>query len=315
MNEFAPRQTHQFLPSAAAHADGPGPDRDPSARADHHEPAGDRLPRPGVRRDDGGAEVAAALRLPDQEPADLPDLGPRLGRHGVLLRQPGRAGRQGDRVPQRRVRRPHDRERRALRRHRRSSSRTSGASRSIRNKLEDALKKNPDARVVAFVHAETSTGVQSDAKTLVEIAHKHDALTIVDAVTSLGGTPVLVDEWKVDAIYSASQKCLSCTPGLSPVSFSERVVDYVKARKDKIHSLVHGHEPAARLLGRDHPHLSPHRADQFAVRAARGAAADQRGRARELLGAPPAPPRRAQGRPGGDGAQVPGEAASTSCRR
>ncbi|MBI3041235.1 MAG: aminotransferase class V-fold PLP-dependent enzyme [Betaproteobacteria bacterium] len=103
-------------------------------------------------------------------------------------------------------------------------------------KLEDALKKNRDARVVAFVHAETSTGVRSDAKTLVEVAHRHDALTIVDAVTSLGGIPVLVDDWGVDAIYSASQKCLSCTPGLSPVSFSERVVDYVKARKDKIHS-------------------------------------------------------------------------------
>jgi len=103
-------------------------------------------------------------------------------------------------------------------------------------KLEDALRKNRDARVVAFVHAETSTGVQSDAKTLVEIAHRYDALTIVDAVTSLGGVPVLVDEWGVDAIYSASQKCLSCTPGLSPVSFSDRVVEYVKARKDKIHS-------------------------------------------------------------------------------
>ena len=103
-------------------------------------------------------------------------------------------------------------------------------------KLEDALKANPDAKVVAFVHAETSTGVLSDAKTLVEIAHRHGALTIVDAVTSLGGSPVLVDEWGIDAVYSASQKCLSCTPGLSPVSFSERVVDYVKARKDKIHS-------------------------------------------------------------------------------
>jgi alanine-glyoxylate transaminase/serine-glyoxylate transaminase/serine-pyruvate transaminase len=104
------------------------------------------------------------------------------------------------------------------------------------NKLEDALKQNPDSRLVAFVHAETSTGVQSDAKTLVQIAHQHDALAIVDAVTSLAGTPVLVDEWNIDAIYSASQKCLSCTPGLSPVSFSDRVVDYVKARKDKIHS-------------------------------------------------------------------------------
>ena len=103
-------------------------------------------------------------------------------------------------------------------------------------KLEDALKANRDAKVVAFVHAETSTGAQSDAKTLVKIAHKYDALTIVDAVTSLAGTKVLVDEWEIDAIYSASQKCLSCTPGLSPVSFSDRVVERVKARKDKIHS-------------------------------------------------------------------------------
>jgi alanine-glyoxylate transaminase/serine-glyoxylate transaminase/serine-pyruvate transaminase len=103
-------------------------------------------------------------------------------------------------------------------------------------KLEDALKKNKDAKVVAFVHAETSTGCQSDAKTLTQIAHKHGALVIVDAVTSLAGTPVKVDEWEIDAIYSASQKCLSCTPGLSPVSFSERVVDRVKARKDKIKS-------------------------------------------------------------------------------
>ncbi len=103
-------------------------------------------------------------------------------------------------------------------------------------KVEEALKKNRDAKVVAFVHAETSTGCQSDARLLTQIAHAHDALVIVDAVTSLGGTPVKVDEWNIDAIYSASQKCLSCTPGLSPVSFSERVVERVKARKDKIHS-------------------------------------------------------------------------------
>src|SRR5207249_2519466 len=103
-------------------------------------------------------------------------------------------------------------------------------------KLEDALKKHRDAKLVAFVHAETSTGCQSDAKLLTQIAHKHGALVIVDAVTSLGGTPVKVDEWEIDAIYSASQKCLSCTPGLSPVSFSERVVEHVKKRKDKIHS-------------------------------------------------------------------------------
>jgi alanine-glyoxylate transaminase/serine-glyoxylate transaminase/serine-pyruvate transaminase len=103
-------------------------------------------------------------------------------------------------------------------------------------RVEDALKAHPDTKVVGFVHAETSTGCLSDAKTLVEVAHRHGALTIVDAVTSLAGVPVLVDEWGVDAIYSASQKCLSCTPGLSPVSFSERVVERVKARTDKVKS-------------------------------------------------------------------------------
>ena len=103
-------------------------------------------------------------------------------------------------------------------------------------KLEDALNANPDAKIVAFVHAETSTGAQSDAKTLVEIAHKHDCITIVDAVTSLGGTPVLVDEWEIDAIYSGTQKCLSCTPGLSPVSFSERALEKVRNRSTKVQS-------------------------------------------------------------------------------
>ena len=103
-------------------------------------------------------------------------------------------------------------------------------------KVEDTFRKNPGVKVMAFVHAETSTGAQSDAKALTQIAHKHDAMVIVDAVTSLGGTPVRVDEWGIDAIYSASQKCLSCTPGLSPVSFNERVVQHVSQRKDKIHS-------------------------------------------------------------------------------
>ncbi len=104
------------------------------------------------------------------------------------------------------------------------------------NKLEDILKNNRDAKVVAFVHAETSTGASSDVKTLVEIAHSFDCLTIVDAVTSLGGTPLKVDEWQIDAIYSGTQKCLSCAPGLSPVSFSERVVEMLKKRKSPVQS-------------------------------------------------------------------------------
>jgi alanine-glyoxylate transaminase/serine-glyoxylate transaminase/serine-pyruvate transaminase len=103
-------------------------------------------------------------------------------------------------------------------------------------KVEDALKQNSDTKIVAFVHAETSTGALSDAKTLCEIAHRHNCLTIVDTVTSLGGSPLKVDEWKIDAIYSGSQKCLSCPPGLSPVSFSEQVVELVKNRKTKVQS-------------------------------------------------------------------------------
>lgn len=104
------------------------------------------------------------------------------------------------------------------------------------NKVEEAFRNNPDARILAFVHAETSTGVASDAKTLAEIARKHDAYTIVDTVTSLGGIPVLVDEWGLDAVYSGSQKCLSCTPGLSPITFSDRVVEDVKKRKTPVQS-------------------------------------------------------------------------------
>jgi len=104
------------------------------------------------------------------------------------------------------------------------------------DKLEVALRTNRDAKIVAFVHAETSTGVQSDAKTLVEIAHRHGCLTIVDAVTSLGGSPLAVDEWSLDAVYAGSQKCLSCAPGLAPVSFNERAVERIKARKTKVQS-------------------------------------------------------------------------------
>lgn len=104
------------------------------------------------------------------------------------------------------------------------------------NKLEDALKAHGDARIVAMVHAETSTGAQSDVATLVRLAHQHDCLTIVDTVTSLGGTPVKVDEWGIDAIYSGSQKCLSCTPGIAPVSFNERALEKVRNRQTRVQS-------------------------------------------------------------------------------
>lgn len=104
------------------------------------------------------------------------------------------------------------------------------------NKVEAALKANPDAKLLAFVHAETSTGVRSDAKALCELARKYDCLSIVDAVTSLAGIELRVDEWGIDAIYSGTQKCLSCVPGLSPVSFSERAAKVIRERKSTVQS-------------------------------------------------------------------------------
>lgn len=103
-------------------------------------------------------------------------------------------------------------------------------------KVAAAFGANPDAKILAFVHAETSTGAQSDAAALAKLAQQHGALVIMDCVTSLGGTPVNIDAWGIDAAYSGSQKCLSCTPGLSPVTFSERAIAKLKARKTPVQS-------------------------------------------------------------------------------
>ena len=103
-------------------------------------------------------------------------------------------------------------------------------------KVESALKKNPDTKIVAFVHAETSTGALSDAKTLAKLAHEHDCLSLVDTVTSLSGSELRVDSWQLDAVYSGTQKCLSCVPGISPVTFSDRAQEKIKQRKQKVQS-------------------------------------------------------------------------------
>ena len=97
-------------------------------------------------------------------------------------------------------------------------------------KVEDALKANPDAVALAFVHSETSTGVRSDAEALCKLAQENDCLSIVDAVTTLGGIELKVDDWGIDAIYSGTQKCLSVPPGLSPVSFNDAAMEKVKSR-------------------------------------------------------------------------------------
>lgn len=103
-------------------------------------------------------------------------------------------------------------------------------------KVEQALIHHPDAKILAFVHAETSTGVRNDAAALCKLAKQYGCLTLVDAVTSLGGIGLKVDEWQIDAIYSGTQKCLSCVPGLSPVSFSQLAIDAIKARTSPVQS-------------------------------------------------------------------------------
>ena len=103
-------------------------------------------------------------------------------------------------------------------------------------KVEQALIDNPDAKIVAFVHAETSTGAISDAKSICKLAQQHSCLTIVDAVTSLAGAELRVDDWGIDAIYSGSQKCLSAMPGLSPVSFSDKAINKFTHRKTPVTS-------------------------------------------------------------------------------
>ena len=117
-------------------------------------------------------------------------------------------------------------------------------------KVEAALKANPDAEVLMFVHAETSTGVLSDAETLAKLGREHGCLVVADTVTSLGGSPLEVDAWGLDAVYSGTQKCLSCIPGLSPVTFSERGHRARAEPDDPGAELVHGPLARRRLLGR-----------------------------------------------------------------
>ncbi len=91
-------------------------------------------------------------------------------------------------------------------------------------------------KVVGIVMAETSTGAWQPIEEISKLVHDAGALLLVDAVTALGGVPVKVDEWQIDAIYSGTQKCLSCPPGLAPVSFSPRAMDVVLNRKTKVQS-------------------------------------------------------------------------------
>lgn len=102
------------------------------------------------------------------------------------------------------------------------------------NDIEAALRRD-QYKLLAIVHAETSTGVlQHGVRHIADAAHKHGALLLVDAVTSLGGMPVEIDAWDADIAYSGSQKCLSCPPGLAPITVSERAKQALEKRKSPV---------------------------------------------------------------------------------
>src|ERR1051326_1495126 len=102
-------------------------------------------------------------------------------------------------------------------------------------KIEAALN-SCRPRALTLVHAETSTGVLQDLSGLADMAHARDALLIVDAVTSLGGHPVGIDRQGIDICYSGTQKCLGAPPGLAPITFNERALDHIRARRSKVQS-------------------------------------------------------------------------------
>ena len=161
-------------------------------------------------------------------------------------------------------------------------------------RLLDAQREHPGARLLAVVHAETSTGVENDIAPLAALQDT-DTLLLVDMVTSLGGIPVEVDAWGIDAVYSGTQKCLGVPPGLSPVSFSDRAVERVRGRSNPPQSWYLDLGLIADYVGQ-RASLPPHRADLDALRVARRARRAARRRARSVVGAPRAGRRAAPGR-------------------
>ncbi len=102
--------------------------------------------------------------------------------------------------------------------------------------IADALSANPDIRLVALVHAETSTGAHQPLAEIGALCRDSGRLLLVDAVTSLAGAELKVDDWRIDACYSGTQKCLSCPPGLAPITFGERAVERISRRRRKVPS-------------------------------------------------------------------------------
>ena len=102
--------------------------------------------------------------------------------------------------------------------------------------LANELAKHPKVKAVGVVHAETSTGVLTPLPEIIKLVHSHGAVVIVDAVTSLGGHEIRVDDWDIDICYSATQKCLGAPPGLAPISLGSRAMEVINNRKTKVGS-------------------------------------------------------------------------------
>ena len=102
--------------------------------------------------------------------------------------------------------------------------------------VETALKGMKNPKVVMVVHAETSTGILQPIEEIIQIAHRYGALVVVDAVTSLAGCPLLVDEWEADVVFSGTQKCIGAPPGLSPITFSPQAMEAIHRRKKPVQS-------------------------------------------------------------------------------
>ena len=125
--------------------------------------------------------------------------------------------------------------------------------------LSDELDKHPRVKAVGVVHAETSTGVLTPLPDILEVIHHHGALAIVDAVTSLGGHDMRVDEWGIDVCYSGTQKCLGAPPGLAPITLSKSAMEVVKARETPVQSFYFNLQDLENYWGqsRSYHHTAP----------------------------------------------------------
>ena len=199
-----------------------------------HGDTGHRPSGPGVFEHYGRHTRLAAVRLSDRQRAYRRHVGHRQRRHGDVSGQLFGAGGQGGRLRQRRLRPAHGRHRAAHRSGTRHRLGSVGAHHR-RGRRGEGIGPG-GVKLVALVHLETSTGVWQPVEDIAALAKAHDCLFVLDTVTSLGGVPVRIDEWGVDAAYSGTQKCLSAPPGLAPVTVSRRARQALHGRTRPVQS-------------------------------------------------------------------------------